>query len=527
MKKIKDHIRHRLFSIGAVILKNFRTIFRSRSSAFIIILGPLLVMILVGMAFNNSSLFDIRIGSYSEGYSVLSDQMVQQLDDKGYAVIKTNSTLECLTGVKSGEYNLCLVFPANMTIGNNFTNEINFYVDPSRINIVDSITADINKEVTKRSENISLELTNTIVDRLFATQDEVSKNFDFFGSIKDNQENLKTKIHDSRNSIVTIDLSVYYNLFKVDEITTQFADISTKYNISESDISRMNNKIRFTEIEIKSTVNKVEDAKNKVSGISGNLDSMPFLVTNSTKQIDIVRNNLNNTILAIENIVVTNPESIVRPISTKVQPIAAKKTHIGRFLPTFIVLVILFVSILLSSSLILEERTSSAYFRNAISITPQYVFLVGAYLTSFIIMLVQLLIISLGMGFTVGFGLNLFSPIIVPVLLTVSAFILLGIIIGYVTNSQETANVISLFVIIGSLFFSNTILPLEAVPIYLKQLVLYNPFVIAEFALKKMIVFGFVLDKIKDHIVTLVWYNVIFLIVAYLSLKYSSGKAKN
>lgn len=526
MKKLNDGIKHRVISILAVILKNFKTIFRSRSSIFVIILGPLLVMVLVGMAFDNSSLFDIRVGSYSESYSVLSEQMIQQLVDKGYVFVTTNSTLECISGVKSGEYNVCLVFPPDMSIDNEVTNEILFYVDPSRINIVDSITADINKEVMKRSENISLELTNTIVNQLFATENELNRNLDLFSGIKGNQENLRTMIHDSRNKVVTIDLFTAYNLFKIDELTTQFADIAAKYNISESDLSKMKNKISYTDLQIKDTVNKVDDAKVKISSISETLDTMPFLVTNSTKQLDVISNNINRTVTDIDNIVITNPESIVRPIETKVQPVIAKKTHVGRFLPTFLVLVILFVSVLLSSSLVLSERTSSAYFRNVISITPQYVFLIGAYLTSLIIMLVQLIIISFGLEFTVGFSLDLMSPVLVPILLTVSMFILLGIIVGYLTNSQETTNIVSLFIIIGSLFFSNTILPIEAVPVYLKQIVLHNPFVVSEFALKKMVVFGFVLDKVNEHITRLIWYNLLFLVAAYLSLKYSSSRSK-
>src|SRR3989344_3517182 len=111
MKEIKKRIKYRSAGITAVISKNFRTIFRSKSSAAAIVLGPLFVMLLVGMAFNNSSLFDIRIGTYSESYSELTNQIVGQLKDKSYVITTTNSTLDCMRGVKNGEYNVCAVFP--------------------------------------------------------------------------------------------------------------------------------------------------------------------------------------------------------------------------------------------------------------------------------------------------------------------------------------------------------------------------------------------------------------------------------
>jgi len=37
-----------------IIIKNFKIIIRSKSSALIVIFGPLIVMILIGIAFNNS-----------------------------------------------------------------------------------------------------------------------------------------------------------------------------------------------------------------------------------------------------------------------------------------------------------------------------------------------------------------------------------------------------------------------------------------------------------------------------------------
>jgi len=105
-------------------------------------------------------------------------------------------------------------------------------------------------------------------------------------------------------------------------------------------------------------------------------------------------------------------------------------------------------------------------------------------------------------------------------------FILLGIVVGYFTHSQETANVASLFIVFGLLFFSNTILPLEALPTYLKNIMLYNPFVVSEFALKKVIVFDFVLDKIKEQLLRLVFYNILFVVASYFGLKHAVKKVK-
>ena len=49
-----------------IIKKNLKLLIRSKGSALIIILGPLLVIFLVGIAFDNLNTFSLNIGTYSE-----------------------------------------------------------------------------------------------------------------------------------------------------------------------------------------------------------------------------------------------------------------------------------------------------------------------------------------------------------------------------------------------------------------------------------------------------------------------------
>jgi hypothetical protein len=52
-----------------VIWKNLKILFRSKTSALIVIFGPLLVVYLVGIAFDNSNSYRVNIGVFSEGYN--------------------------------------------------------------------------------------------------------------------------------------------------------------------------------------------------------------------------------------------------------------------------------------------------------------------------------------------------------------------------------------------------------------------------------------------------------------------------
>ena len=72
-----------------------------------------------------------------------------------------------------------------------------------------------------------------------------------------------------------------------------------------------------------------------------------------------------------------------------------------------------------------------------------------------------------------------------------------------------------------SIFFSNTILPIETLPLRLKEFILYNPFVVSESLIKRVLIFGFSAENVIASLARLFWYNVILVLICYLSLKYS------
>ena len=80
-----------LLKLGTMIKKDLKLLIRSKTSALVVLLGPLAIILLVGLAFNSSSLYNLRIASYSEGYSSLTDSIIESLKDQQYSVIKSSS----------------------------------------------------------------------------------------------------------------------------------------------------------------------------------------------------------------------------------------------------------------------------------------------------------------------------------------------------------------------------------------------------------------------------------------------------
>ncbi len=505
-----------LFGLWAVILKNFKIIFRSKSAAFTIIFGPLIVMGLIIMAFNNSTLFDITIASYTESYSPLSNKILEQLENQSYKIIKTDSLDACKLGVKTGEYHLCVLFPKDMKITNQGANSLTFYVDNSRINIADSIISSINKEVLKISTNLSFELTDVLVGQLSSTKENLNTKGTIFDILDENNNKISDQAYDIRNKANAIDIAIDTNEFKFSEFRSYLLSINTTYKFTDDDYNGLRRRINIGETYATAINTKLAAAKLKIGEVSSFASKIPAVVDANKDDLNKVQSSIEEVVKKINGISVTNTESIVSPIKTNIETLDAQTTHIGRFLPAFLVLFVMFVCILLASSIVLSEKTSSAYFRNAITALPASIFLISIYITSLLVILFQLFIVALFLKFFGGYSVSFLISISFILLLIVSLFILIGISIGYFSKSQESANVFSLVIILILLFFSNTILPLESIPLSLKNIILFNPFVIAEAALKKIIIFGFTVKEVSKNIIDLAIYNVILLIISYI-----------
>ena len=164
-------------SISIIIKKNLKVLFRSKASALIIILGPLLVIFLAGLAFDNTNVYRVNIGVYSESYNALSESFMENLAENRFKVEKYDNEEICVDAIKDGVVHTCVIFSPDFTIGDQTKNEITFYIDYSRINLVYMVMETLSEKISSRSSELSLGLTTELVDTIAVAEQEI-------GSIK-------------------------------------------------------------------------------------------------------------------------------------------------------------------------------------------------------------------------------------------------------------------------------------------------------------------------------------------------------
>lgn len=490
-----------LLKLLYIIKKDMELLFRSRTSSLVVFLGPLLIIALVGLSFNTSSIYNIKVATYSESYSNLTESVIQNLNDQEYKVIRTVSQEECINGVKMGDYHMCVIFPNDMKVENNAMNELIIYVDESRMNLAYLISNSIFSKISMKEEELSLGMTQDLVNTINYAKSELEGKNAVIGKIMENSNADSKKVADIGNELKNLDLTINKTKFNFTKIEDEMEDIEEKYNDTDVEFGDLEDLLDGLKIQVNDAIMKMDEARMFKETSVQDFNNIETNLKSNAADAGIINAAIVNVLNDVKGIRVTDPESIVDPIKTKIEPVAAKKTHLSYLFPTLMVLMIMFISLLLSSTITITEKISTAYFRNFITPTSGFLFMIGNYLTNIILVMVQMAILLAVASYFFTDLIPALGSLILITLLLATIFILMGILTGYIFNSEETVTLGALSIGSVMLFFSNTILPIETLPTYIAKIIQYNPFVMGESMIKKVLLFGAGIQAIQTELI--------------------------
>ncbi|MDP2749945.1 MAG: hypothetical protein Q8O89_03885, partial [Nanoarchaeota archaeon] len=210
-----------------VFIKNLKILIRSRSSALIMLLGPLIVILLVGMSFNTSNKYELNVGVFVDEKNELTDSFITKMKQANLQVSDYTNKDFCVNDVKTGTINICLYFP-RLAIENNATNEIVFFVDPSKVNLVTVVMNAVSSKVSERSEEITRDLTTVLTESLYVSQQEATSMKPLADSVYEDLKVSRAKVKDTLNRVEVLKLNYSMSSFKPQD----FSDSSLKVNMS-------------------------------------------------------------------------------------------------------------------------------------------------------------------------------------------------------------------------------------------------------------------------------------------------------
>jgi len=534
-----------------IVQKNLRIFMRSRVSAFIIFLGPLLLVSLIGLSFSGVQLPGLSVAVFSPTYNEFTNSILEKIEENKFPITKFESQEACANDVKRNRHAICLVFPENMDKNNN---EVTFIVDYSKINLVWIVVDIFTGRVAERATELRTSLATDLLNKVIQTREDSVKQKTVIESVSAKQNEAKSILSSAQNTLGQIDPRTDFGVDASDsrssintivsKVKSAKGDISdakddvdgsslsdTEKNAINEDLdsatSSLSNALVFLEgnastksleFLVSSLDNALQDAKGQLELIkkrkesaSGDLITLESSLTSSVNALSDITTAVAQIISRIEGVQSGDVAQLVSPIRTRIEPVTLPETHFNYLFPTLIVMVVMLTTVLLSSTLVMNEKKSRALFRNFITPTSGVIFDLGIFVTSLIAIIIQLVIFLFISSIFFGTGISgvLWQSTLV-LLVVASTFILLGMVIGYVFKSEETYVLAAITVSALLLFLSSTIMPIESISDILRRFALATPFVVSENILRQLIFFQFPLRTLISELLILGGYIVAF-----------------
>ncbi len=552
--------------VAELVKKNLKNLIRAKAGSLVVILGPILVVFFAGLAFDNSNVYAVKIGTYRPDVNDVTTAMLDQLREQ-FKVVEYDTEEKCINAIKNTDINTCMIFPSNFTIGKQTQNQITFYVDYSRINLVWTIMKVMTEEVGERALQASQNLTKMLLDTIDYTHQRIGNQREVIVKLTTENELISKNAKELQAELGDIDLTLDERDFPIENLTranTQVKQwVDSALDIGEKGLSKATSFIDAADALVKASSagtqvkdqllesfqKNVDDIKKlkenmaqtkqltqeSFSRFSTQLNSLTGAITDTKsrlQQADTSRqfsirvleaitelldkslinllevqkafNDIDNRINAIE---IKDPESITQPIVTTIKPIAQEKTYLNYLMPVLIVLIIMFTALLITPTLILLDKHSPASFRTYMTPVKDASYILANFLTASILLFLQVVIILAiaSIFFSSQIITNALEAIILLVIIN-SLFILIGMMVGYVFNTEETATLGAVSIGALFLFISDVIIPIESMPEAFAYIASFNPYVLGSSLLRRALLLDAPMLNILGDVMILIGY---------------------
>ncbi len=548
------------------INKNIRLILRSKASALIIIIAPILLFLLVGSAYNHAQTYSLTLGVFSSNVDT-AQPVIDLLSEQEFKVVKYNSSETCLADLKLGYLNTCLSLPTDMTVTDNTQKEVVFYADRSDVNLVWMVSDTIKTKLNLKSKEISTSLTEELLNKISAAKAKLSDKNALVEEIKTRETAAAAAIDSANQRLGGMDVALVGGTYNESSLTSLKSLITeesgkmsaslisaksqiTGLNLSSSDqnsiiayldssiinlanidkefsgngsYTTFNSLFTVVKNDLIAANNKLQAAATLKDGITEEVSTIKSSLDVNSAALDVLQQTMGEIVSSLSDVKVSSAATIANPLVTKVEYTTAKKTYFNYIFPSLLIIVMMFVGLLLGTTLVMMEKHSPAHFRNFISPVSKTTFILANYITTLLIIIIQTAIIfTISWYFFSWQGAANIPAMLLVLFLAASVFTFLGMLVGYIFSTEDTA--ILTAASLGSLFlfFSGIILPLESVPTLIKQVTVYSPFVISESLLKEILLYSSTLDLFVEELLLLFGYALVLCLLILIVEEFAS-----
>jgi len=388
---------------------------------------------------------------------------------------------------------------------------------------LDETLGQIESDISSVKANLLLELYNPLCLEERILTDEQCTSFEQNFFLLDRSENQLGILRQEINSF-DYDLSEIYDLI---------SDTQDDLASTREDIILMKGKIRKSD-------SLLEGFKQDVEGLSEDLNAFEKRKKEIYQNIDDIAEDsdtfiknmetISNQLLGLNTqlgdfIQVINPSDVSNPISFSFNGISLNQDIVSQDFSYILVSLIFLISVMSGLTFLINEKQSSSIVRN--SVLPTSPKIVISYFLSivFIVFIQALVILYLFNNFFLDNLLDIFTSLTFLVMLSIIALsVSFGLLIGSIFNKYENGMVVGVSLAGVLLLLSEKFVIPYSLPLFLANLIEYNPFSLAENLLRMALV-----NKLPfEHLFTLFSISflltIAFLVCAFVFFLFSSDR---
>lgn len=322
------------------------------------------------------------------------------------------------------------------------------------------------------------------------------------------------RIRALHNNLVTISqksAELHEKLKKTDIKLQKMQESISNYT---SELSNINENITSME----SAVISLKNVKNQSAVVSSNMEKLAAEMINSSSALT---SDIDRTGLFIGEVIARSPAVIAAPIKLDREPVFKGRSYLDFLMPGIISIVLMFISFLLASITIVQERSKKTLIRTLLTPLSLGMFLFEKTAALIIISFLQgiILIVVAFVFYGILIPTDQLVSLFLVILVYAAAFIGIGMALATLAESENTAMLLTLVLSIPMLFLSGVFFPFETMPELMILLGNALPITMGIRALETVLIYQKGFEAFSIYLVPLLAYGLAGMGTAYILLR--------
>ncbi|MFA4955668.1 MAG: ABC transporter permease [Candidatus Methanoperedens sp.] len=269
---------------------------------------------------------------------------------------------------------------------------------------------------------------------------------------------------------------------------------------------------------IKTAIVILDDVKKQSANLSIQMNNLSLEMNKSSSNLV---SEIDRTKSILTDVIKNSPTAVAAPVKLEREPVFKDRAYLDFLMPAIVSIVLMFISFMLASITIVQERTKKTLLRTLLTPLSLGEFIFAKTSALILIAMLQgiILIIVAYLFYGILIPISQMGLLFLVILVYSAAFIGIGMAIATFAESENTAMLTSLVLSIPMLFLCGVFFPFEIMPQLMVKIGSALPITVGIKALDSVLIYREGFDVLVGYLAPLLLYSIVGLGLAYILLK--------